>query len=418
MSSEALATCQPPLQVEVAPGPPADWQTATLGDVVDTLIAGVSVNADNRQIDDGEIGVLKTSCVSGGQFVPDEHKAVLAGEVDRVRTPVRAGSIIISRMNTPALVGANAYVDQDHPDLFLPDRLWQLRTNHRADCRWLSYSMQSASFRRFIDDIATGTSGSMKNISKERLLQASLALPPLEEQRRIAEVLRSVDEAIAANEAVAVQADRAFQATLIELIGNAPAHWETVRLGQIADLTLGKMLDKKKNRGELRPYLANINVRWGAFDMTDLRHMRFEERELERYGLRCGDIVMCEGGEPGRCALWINEGSDMMIQKALHRIRPQEGVDCHYLYYALVNGVRSGAYDEYMTGSGIKHLPRNQLAKIEVSLPPFDEQQRIADALRMVEQAAATKLDALEQARQIKATLMSDLLSGRVRMPA
>ncbi len=397
---------------------PDGWQSIRLGDVVDTLVAGVSVNADNRKIGVGEIGVLKTSCVSGGQFVADEHKAVLANEVGRVRTPVKAGSIIISRMNTPALVGANAFVDQDHPDLFLPDRLWQLRTNVSADCRWLSYFMQTATFRLFIDDIATGTSGSMKNISKERLLRLPLTLPPLDEQRRIAEVLRSVDEAIAANEAVAVQADRAFQAALIELIGNAPAHWETVRLEKIADLTLGKMLDKEKNKGELRPYLANINVRWGAFDMTDLRHMRFEERELERYGLRCGDIVMCEGGEPGRCALWIDEGSEMMIQKALHRIRSQEGVDSHYLYYALVNGVRSGAYDEYMTGSGIRHLPGNQLAKVEVSLPPFDEQQRIAEALRVLEQAATARLNACEQARQIKANLMSDLLSGHVRVPA
>lgn len=182
-------------------GMPVEWSAAKLGDVVQTMIAGVSVNADNRPLAGDEVGVLRTSCVSGGQFLGSEHKAVLPGEVSRVRTPVRSGSIIISRMNTPALVGANAYVDEDHPDLFLPDRLWQLRTNGQADCRWLSYFMQSAAFRLFIDDIATGTSGSMKNISKERLLQLPLTLPPLDEQRRIAEVLRSVDEAIASTQA-------------------------------------------------------------------------------------------------------------------------------------------------------------------------------------------------------------------------
>lgn len=255
-------------------------------------------------------------------------------------------------------------------------------------------------------------------INGKDLRSIPLLVPPLDEQRRIAEVLRSVDEAIAANEAVAMQANCAFQATLAELIGNVLAHWETARLGQIAELTLGKMLDKEKNKGELRPYLANINVRWGAFDMNDLRHMRFEERERERYGLRCGDIVMCEGGEPGRCALWIDEGADMMIQKALHRIRPHKGVDSRYLYYALVHGVRSGAYDEYMTGSGIKHLPGNQLAKVEVSLPPFDEQRQIAETLCAVEQAAMARQTAFDHARELKANLMSDLLSGRVRVPA
>jgi type I restriction enzyme S subunit len=95
-------------------------------------------------------------------------------------------------------------------------------------------------------------------------------------------------------------------------------NWPTYKLGTVADFCLGKMLDQKKNRGELLPYLANINVRWGEFDLTDLREMRFEQHELERYGLRYGDIVMCEGGEPGRCAIWKEQRSAMMIQKALH----------------------------------------------------------------------------------------------------
>ncbi len=96
--------------------------------------------------------------------------------------------------------------------------------------------------------------------------------------------------------------------------------WPRKRLGDVADLCLGKMLDQKKNKGEPRPYLANINVRWGEFDLVDLRQMRFEEGEMERYGLRLGDIVMCEGGEPGRCAIWKDQKPDMVIQKALQRV--------------------------------------------------------------------------------------------------
>ena len=263
-----------------------------------------------------------------------------------------------------------------------------------------------------------GSGSTMIHVTKGAMEQRAISLPPLDEQLRIAEVLRSVDEAIEMNAAVAAQASRAYQSALAKLIGNAHDHSETVRLSQIAELTLGKMLDKEKNKGELRPYLANINVRWGAFDLHDLRHMRFEERELDRYGLRHGDIVMCEGGEPGRCALWSDEEPGMMIQKALHRIRPNEGVDNHYLYYALVRSVRFGGCDEYMTGSGIKHLPGNQLAKVEVPLPALDEQQRIAEALRLLEQAAAARQNAFELALQIKSNLMSDLLSGRVRVPA
>ena len=78
--------------------------------------------------------------------------------------------------------------------------------------------------------------------------------------------------------------------------------WDRKQLEQAADFRLGKMLDEEKNKGELMPYLANVNVRWGEFDLSDLREMRFEDRELDTFGLKHGDIVMCEGGEPGRCA--------------------------------------------------------------------------------------------------------------------
>lgn len=109
--------------------------------------------------------------------------------------------------------------------------------------------------------------------------------------------------------------------------------WITKPLEDVADFTLGKMLDQKKNRGEPLPYLANVNVRWGAFELDDLRYMKFESHEVERYSLKYGDIVMCEGGEPGRCAIWKKHQPGMMIQKALHRIRPHDCLDANYLFY-------------------------------------------------------------------------------------
>jgi type I restriction enzyme S subunit len=155
----------------------------------------------------------------------------------------------------------------------------------------------------------------------------------------------------------------------------------SIRLDEAAELVLGKMLDKAKNRGEPMPYLANINVRWGEFDLDDLRTMRFQSSELDRYGLRSGDIIMCEGGEPGRCAIWRDQVPGTMIQKALHRIRPRPGIDASFLYYQLSLLGRTGGLEPYFTGSTIKHLPREQLAKVEVWIPLPDEQARIASIL-------------------------------------
>ena len=109
--------------------------------------------------------------------------------------------------------------------------------------------------------------------------------------------------------------------------------WEQVRLGDVTDSCLGKMLDKEKNKGDYQPYLANVNVRWGEFDLSDLSEMRFEAHEQERYGIKYGDIIVCEGGEPGRCAIWKEQIPNMKIQKALHRIRTHDCLDYRYLFY-------------------------------------------------------------------------------------
>jgi len=157
--------------------------------------------------------------------------------------------------------------------------------------------------------------------------------------------------------------------------------WQKRPLEAVADFRLGKMLDQRKNRGDMLPYLANVNVRWGEFDLIDLREMRFEQHELDKYRLQHGDIVMCEGGEPGRCAIWKDQVPCMMIQKALHRIRPHECLDAEFLYYLFLHKGRAGHLAPLFTGATIKHLPREKLALVEVETPPLPYQKRVASVL-------------------------------------
>ncbi len=154
-----------------------------------------------------------------------------------------------------------------------------------------------------------------------------------------------------------------------------------VRFGEITDSCLGKMLDAEKNKGEYQPYLANINVRWGGFDLSDLSMMRFQENEQERFGIKENDLIICEGGEPGRCALWDNAIPNMKIQKALHRVRAHEGTDIRYLYYWMLLAGKKGLLQNYFTGSTIKHLPGDKLKEIELEIPSYEEQQSISDVL-------------------------------------
>lgn len=173
--------------------------------------------------------------------------------------------------------------------------------------------------------------------------------------------------------------------------------WPKVRLGDHVDSCLGKMLDVKKNKGTPQPYLGNSNVRWGLFELDDLAEMRFEPHEEERYGLLHGDLIVCEGGEPGRCAIWTG-ASGMKIQKALHRIRPKQTFDNYYLFYWFLHAAKSGLLEPYFTGTTIKHLTGKAVAALEVPQPPIEIQRAMVDVLKSLD-------DRITLLRETNATL-------------
>lgn len=176
--------------------------------------------------------------------------------------------------------------------------------------------------------------------------------------------------------------------------------WPHVRLGDHVDACLGKMLDAKKNKGSFQPYLGNSNVRWGSFDLDDLAEMRFEPHEDDRYGLQPGDLIVCEGGEPGRCAIWTGSIPGMKIQKALHRIRPKASLDNYYLYYWFRHAATLGLLDAHFTGTTIKHLTGKAVAELKIPLPPVSTQIAMVDVLKTLD-------DRIDLLRQTNATLES-----------
>jgi type I restriction enzyme S subunit len=174
------------------------------------------------------------------------------------------------------------------------------------------------------------------------------------------------------------------------------------------------MLDQKKNRGDLMPYLANLNVRWGEFDFSDLREMRFEQREIEQFGLKYGDIVMCEGGEPGRCAIWKEQVPGMMIQKAIHRIRAHQDIDHRFLYHSLFHKGKSGRLAMLFTGATIKHLPREKLAKVEIEVPPTRLMSLFLEQAGPIEDQIDVLQTGIKRASEARDILLPRLMNGEV----
>jgi type I restriction enzyme S subunit len=173
-----------------------EWNPHKLSEVFEVLESGVSVNSiDTPAASEKELGVLKTSCVSSGKFFPEENKTIIAEDVNRARLNPFADAILISRMNTPQLVGECGLIDKNYPNLFVPDRLWQGRVNKLLfNPKLVSLLLASENFRFRLTSIATGTSGSMKNISQPNFLGLDLTLPTLPEQQKIASFLTKVDE--------------------------------------------------------------------------------------------------------------------------------------------------------------------------------------------------------------------------------
>ncbi len=196
--------------------------------------------------------------------------------------------------------------------------------------------------------------------------------------------------------------------------------WPTLPLGRIAaEMCLGKMLDKEKNRGTLQPYLRNINVRWFSFELGDLKEMRFEEGDEIRYQLRPGDLVICEGGEPGRTAVWKGQIEKVKIQKALHRVRFRaDEYDPLFAMYYLYYGTITNLFESHYTGTTIKHLTGQALSRIHFPIPPIQEQRRIVAKIEELFSDLDAGVAALERVRvnlkRYRAAVLKAAVEGKL----
>ena len=202
---------------------PKEWNIGKLKYYWISVESGVSVNAADRPIDNpAQYGVLKTSSVSKFIFNPHEHKQVNNDEYSRVTCPVTADCIIVSRMNTPDLVGACGYVEKTYPNLFLPDRLWQISFKNDVSAKFIWYYLNNKMVRSYISSLSTGTSSTMQNISQGQFGNISVCLPDSNEQKEIADYLDAkcaeIDKLIAKKEQLIKELESYKKSLIYEVI--------------------------------------------------------------------------------------------------------------------------------------------------------------------------------------------------------
>lgn len=417
---------------------PEDWDVKPLSAVVEGLSAGVSVNSSDNTSDSaqGEKGILKTSAVFDGRFDPSERKVIAMRDLGRARLSPKQDAILISRMNTPDLVGECGYVETDMPDLFIPDRIWM--TVYRGDVelskRWLALLLSSKPIKTRIKGIATGTSGSMKNIAKEAMLGFLLPFPSCPEQKVIAEALSDVDASIAALSRLIAKKHNLRQGTMQRLLTGQTrlpgftAPWQEKRLGDhVTFLKNGVQSRAQLTHDDTVRYLHYGDIHVSANVCLDLRDTEMPRLSFKAAAgltrLQDGDVVFVDASEDLN---GVGKSLEVTGAHGIEAVSGQHTIAARFDKTVLADGYK--CYLQFMpsftahlrrlaAGTKVYATNRKHVASAELRLPEADEQIAIAQVLSDMNAEIAALETRLDKTRALKQAMMQALLTGRVRLP-
>ena len=282
--------------------------------------------------------------------------------------------------------------------------------NDKLDQRYLLHYLKSDIALTLIKALASGSV--RDNLKFSILSEFPINLRPIEEQQKIADTLDRIDRVIKLREEELETLDNLVKSRFIELFGdvihNSKA-WQMRLFADIASSRLGKMLDAKQQTGKCSyPYLANFNVQWFRFNIENLNQMDFDEDDRAEFELKDGDLLVCEGGEIGRCAVWHNEIQPCFFQKALHRVRcNRQIIQPDYLaWWFKYNCDHDGFAAIVGAKATIAHLPGVKLKQLQVAVPPIELQQQFAAFVEQTDKSKSAVQKSLEELKILKKSLM------------
>ena len=350
---------------------------ARIKDKVDKDSTNLEYYIGGEHFDYAEVCITKRGVIQGSTIGPAFHMHFMPGDV-----------LLMSR--NPHLRKAGV-VDFEG---ICSDVSYVCRTKDENVLmqRYLPFVFQTDHFWEFAERNKKGSTNFFLNWSDFEKYEFDL--PGIEEQRKLTELLWAAQETKMAYQELLRQSDELVKSQFIELFGDPISNSKCLPvklLSEVASSRLGKMLDAKKQTGKYRhPYLANFNVQWFRFDFSTLNEMDFNEEDQVEFALEYGDLMVCEGGEVGRCAVWHNEIECCYFQKAVHRVRC-DTTQILPEYLAWWFHFRS-SYNEFEdiigSKSTIAHLPGVKLKALEIPIPSIGLQQ---DFVFLVEQTDKSK---------------------------
>ena len=400
-----------------------DWSQVKLKDLVLSLDAGVSVNGEDVSVTEDDFSVLKTSCVSLGTFNPDERKKVtLEHEIQRLKEPLLDNSLVMNRSNTPLLVGSSAFIKKAPKKTYLSDKLWQFKVNQNANIQWIAFYFSNETTLTKLRDMATGTSNSMKNITKPDVLNIDLFAPQKAEQTKIASFLSNVDEKISQltqkHELLNQYKQGMMQKLFSQQIrfkaddGSEFGEWEITSIKDavsfIKDGTHGTHQDDPSSNLFL---LSAKNLQNGKIVIDD-KDRKINQKEFDsiykNYKLQDGDILLSVVGTIGRVAIFKDYYESYAFQRSVAFMRFKKALP-EFIYQLFL---AKDFQNELLVRQVVSAQPGiylGDLSKIDIKLPCLEEQTKIANFLSAIDQKIEVVAQQIEQAKTWKKGLLQQM---------
>ena len=398
---------------------PEKWDISELKNIFTRIEAGVSVNSDNTASSD--YYVLKTSAVHNGMVDLSEIKPVIQADYSRLKCSLQGNSIIFSRMNTPDLVGECGYNAANVDNIFLPDRLWKICNTKPSqyNFQWLNYLLNTVNYRDAIRATATGTSNSMKNISKDRLLEIKIPVPPIDEQQKIAEALSDMDSLIASLKKLIAKKKAIKRGTMQELLTGkkrlpgSTSSWRTTKLDSVCSIQ-APMVDPRNTEYSMLPHIGNESIEKFSGKLIHYNLVKDDHLISGKYLFTENEVLygkinpqFAKATYPrfmGLCS------ADMYPIKCSNRLMPE------YLLYILLSEHFTEFTISLSRRSGIPKVNREEMLEYQFSMPPISEQQAIASILSGMDSEISALEQKLAKCRQTKQGMMQQLLTGKIRL--
>ena len=386
---------------------------AKLGEVFPVIRNGASIKQKSGA---GGFPITRIETISNR--IVNRSKMGYAGifDIEKYQDYVlQDGDILMSHINSEAHLGKVAlYTKQGNEQIIHGMNLLMLRSNSKKLLpEYAKYYFEAWSFLRQIQRI-TKKSVNQASFTVTALKEVEIPCVNIDAQKEIVKRLQNLEQLISLREQQLVKLDELIKARFVEMFGDIIRNdksWPIHNFSDIASSRLGKMLDAKQQTGKHSyPYLANFNVQWFSFNVDNLNQMDFNEAEQKEFELRDGDLLVCEGGEIGRCAVWHNEIQPCFFQKALHRVRcNRQLVQPDYLAWWFKYNCNHDGFAEIAGAKAtIAHLPGIKLKQLQVALPPLSLQNEFAAFVERVDQQKQTVQQSLEKLELMKKALMQE----------